>query len=203
MDEEELRQMHERMEAISKKFRESMKARPFYRVIDEGVLSNIEDAELETALFDIIWAIRVNSHQDRISLMQETFNAAYSLVFSTIQLETQVSNGGFNQFFFNGTHHYTSLALDGYNTFGLSNIVKIVNRAQALYQSELEDEAKAELLASQTIEGFMESYKLSNLKQLDRQMWNSADQISKARVDYIRKNSVKFYGDFRHWYESK
>lgn len=183
-----------------KEFFASLSKRPFHRVITQELLDQLPDSELEVTIYDIVWAVKKKSWEERLQFL-DGMSVGYQSTYSTMLLEGEVSNGGFNQFFYNPSWQLFAHAVSGYRRFGLEEIASLVEQACAQYVRESKEEEKARLLRSGRTEDFCKSYEVSSLGTLDRQMWAAKSKISLARVAYIRRNTSEFLGDFRQLYQ--
>jgi hypothetical protein len=178
----------------------SLSKRPFHRVITPELLDELPDSELEVTIYDIVWAAKKASLDELLRFLG-SMSEGYQATYCTMTLEGEVSNGGFNQFFYNDTRNLFESALAGYRRFGLDEIACLVESAAAQYLREATCDEKARLLGTGQLEDFFKSYELSSLSGLDERMWASAPVISASRVAYIRRNAQEFLGDFRRLYE--
>ncbi len=182
-----------------KEFFAGLSMRPFHRVITQELLDQLPDSELDITIYDIVWAVKKKSWEERLEFL-DSMSVGYQATYSTITLEGEVSNGGFNQFFYNPTWKLFMRAVSGYRRFGLDEIACLAESACAQYVREAKTEEKTQLLSAGRIEDFCQSYGVSSLGTLDQQMWAAKFKIAQARVAYIRRNSSQFLGDFRHLY---
>lgn len=183
-------------------FFDSLDQRPYHQVITLDLLNRLPDSELEVALYDIVWAWadKTQSSWKDCLRMLDTMPEGYRAVYCTMGLEGEVSNGGFNQFFYNDIRILLDPALAGYRRMGLEDVARLVEGAAALYQREAKSK-KGRLLATGQLEDFLKSYKLSSLDAVDERFWSSKDVISAARIAYIRQHPQEFVGDFRRLYK--
>jgi hypothetical protein len=177
-----------------------MAKRPSYRVLTPEVLAEIPDENLEVAIYDIVWAARVESWEQFLQLLA-SLTPAYRYVHATIRLEADVGNGGFNQYFYNHGNRLLDDVLGGYQAMGLGDIAQLVEAAGWKYAHEAKDDDKAKLLQSCRLSDFFKSYEHSQLGSLDERLWDAAPRIAAQRIAYIRGNTEQFSGDFRHLYE--
>lgn len=175
-----------------------MAKRPLHRVITDALIAEQSDDDLEVTIFDIAWAVR---SPDRLEVLAG-LPAGYSVVYPTMALETEVSNGGFNQFFYNPTKELYDLAVDGYRELQLPDIVALVQEANQRNGAEARSWKKAIHLLAGTLSGFLKSYEHSSLDALDKRMWAAKEAISAKRIPFIRNHPELFTGDFAHLYDT-
>jgi hypothetical protein len=179
-----------------KAFFDTMAKRPLHRVITPELIAEQPDDELEVTIFDIAWAVK---SPERLQVLADLPDG-YSVVYPTMAIEAEVSNGGFNQFFYNPTKQLYDLAVDGYRKLQLPDIVLLLERANIMYGTEARSWQKAIHLLSGTLASFFKSYEHSSLGSLDEQMWAAKETISKKRILFIRNNPQLFTGDFATLY---
>ncbi len=179
-----------------KAFFASMANRPLVRVITPDAIAEQPDSELEVTIFDIVWGAR---GREPLQLLDELPDG-FSVVYPTMALEAEVSNGGFNQFFYNPTRELYPLALAGYERLDCPEIVSLVASAKEMYGNEARMWKKAKLLIAGTLSAFFKSYEHTNLGSLDERMWAAKKTIEPKRIEFIRQNPELFTGDFQHLY---
>lgn len=171
--------------------------RPKWRLIDEETLASIPDSELEIAIFDIVWALPVTSIDDSLKVLGD-LGVGYQTIYTTIQLETEVGNGGFQQYFHNTTRHYFKLARDGYQRLGLSTLLEIADIAHARFEAERAAHPFDSASPDNDLEEFMSRYEQSTVDG-DTDPFYAEKKAAKAvRTQFIRSHSDLFYGDFRN-----
>jgi hypothetical protein len=111
-------------------------------------------------------------------------------VYSTILLEGEVENGGFNQYFFNIASDYALEALDGYKRIGAVDHATLVRQAIAVYHRERWFHFRIRLRRS--LESFFESYKHTRLSEVDAIFFELDEDPTALRGRYIRDHLEEF-----------
>jgi hypothetical protein len=78
------------------------------------------------------------------------------MLYATLEVEDEVNNGGFNQYFFNTSGESLNDAIRGFETFGSRLHAKLARQARGIYAKDMQRIANAQ--ADGTLEAFSESY---------------------------------------------
>ncbi|MFN7564543.1 MAG: DUF4375 domain-containing protein [Prosthecobacter sp.] len=178
----------------------SLQQRPKWRHITAETLAAIPDDELEIAIFDIVWALPIKSLDQSLTTLSELGNG-YQTVYTTLQLETEVSNGGFQQYFHNSTRHYFPMAREGYHRLGLTTLVQIADAAKAAYDEELALRPSQAESPDEQLDEFMSRYEDSKVDSATDRFYAEKKAAKAARTTYIRQHPEQFFGDFRDRYK--
>jgi hypothetical protein len=111
------------------------------------------------------------------------------MLYATQVVDDEVSNGGFNQFFFNSSGQFAEEAVEGFQLIGASARADIV--ARAIQQFFKDAPALRPYHQQRTMEAFMESYSHTDLGTFD-QAWYEAPEFFSARTAYIRAHPLEF-----------
>jgi len=111
-------------------------------------------------------------------------------VFSTIwAVETEVNNGGFSQYFINGSSEGASFVVEALERIGARRAAEICRRAIAIaFPIGLPSSGTA---ISTAARGFPDSV-LCSLRALDKEFWSYPDDLTGLLFDYVSKHP----GDF-------
>lgn len=153
-------------------------------------INNMTDDDLEYELFEFILENKIadnykNEYKDVTHLPK-----GLKFHYATWQLECQVYNGGFNQYFYNTAGNLINEAIEGYKYFGLNEIAKIVEEAARVAIDEIDLHIKTKMAG--TLEAFSDSYKYSNLGEIDDKFYEISGCISEVRINFIRNNIDDF-----------
>ncbi len=174
---------------VNKLFEEIKKTKIYDRFTLEDIKS-IKDDNLDHAIWDYIlknvlkddWS---NDYQKITALPK-----GFQYVFATMNLENEVHNGGFNQYFYNSSGQFAEEAYLGYLAFGSKKMASIVEGAVKTLFKEMALYKKTK--EAGTIEAFIESYEETELGEWDDLFYQYAKDIQKLRVKYIRKQAALF-----------
>jgi uncharacterized protein DUF4375/uncharacterized protein DUF1629 len=111
------------------------------------------------------------------------------MLWATQLVDDEVSNGGFNQYFFNTGGHFVDEAIAGFKLIGAPERAELV--AAAAEQLLRDAPQLRPFYEKGTLEAFMESYRHTDLSTLDA-AWHSATEFSSRRTRYIRSHPEEF-----------
>jgi hypothetical protein len=148
---------------------------PKYKQITPALLAEEPDRSLEWAIMQhIAWTI--NQDYERQREIVSGLSPGLRMVYATHWVETEVNNGGFNQYFFNSTGRLADIALVGFSELGAAEHERLMREALAVYER-----VRPRLEAARktgTMEVFTETY----------------GDLSKLRIRYIREHPEQFGG---------
>jgi hypothetical protein len=117
----------------------------------------------------------------------------YELVSYTLNvLNAQISNGGFNQFFYNGYENSIPKLPEYLSTFKAYKHKHIFEKAITIYNEEKQNLELQNLHSKRTLEAFSVSYKLTHLNDLDDEWCDLEQELFNLINKYIRENSDIF-----------
>ena len=166
--------------------------RIIYKELSFEILATVPEDKIELVILDYI-ETKISDYRvrfDVISRMPEEFQ----MVHSTTALETQVNNGGFNQFFYNPSGQYAEMALRSLKLIGATEYYEILQRAIETYMKEKENPELQNLYSQRTLEAFSESYKLTSLGECDNEFYDLGERLTELRLKFIRSNLHLFVG---------
>ena len=115
----------------------------------------------------------------------------YQNIFYTSYLLAEVSNGGFNQYYYNFSGNYAAYTPGSFKAIGAIQHSSLVNEANGVFKAEEE-----KIIESQdgSLEGFSESYEDNSLEEFDDKIYEleAVEDVIKLQADYIRANRVIF-----------
>ena len=151
--------------------------RIIYKELSLEILATIPDDKIEQAILDYI-DTKVSDFHSEFEIVSN-MSKGFQMVESTLSLEAQVNNGGFNQFFYNPSGQY----------------YEIVQKAIETYIREKENHELQNLYLQRTLEGFSESYKLTSLGEWDEKFYALGERLTELRLKFIRSNLQLFVGN--------
>jgi hypothetical protein len=162
---------------------------PTYPVLTFEILKGIPDDKLEGAVLDHVGS-KIGEDYEHEHAIVTSMSKGFQMVYATVELEDEVANGGFNQYFFNSTGEFRNEALEGYKLLGAAEHEKITAEAIRVY-NEIKPKLE-EAKAKGTIEAFSQSYKDNPLNKLDDRFYDLKEDTSAMRVKFIREHPELF-----------
>jgi hypothetical protein len=105
-------------------------------------------------------------------------------IYTTWLVDVEVNNGGFNQFFFNPYGKLAGHALAGYELLDAEEYAAVMRAAIATH--EVERERMAPFYDAHTAEAFAESYRLTELREIDQRYYSLGDRIYDIWATFVR-----------------
>lgn len=141
--------------------------------------------------FDFCWFIMNSIHDDKEEETKGEFlSYGQKAVYYWSFVESQVTNGGFTQFYFNGYGKYVPTIVKGLRYIKDDTTADLISRSYSLYLNEsntIKDARK------EGFEGFSNLYQeLEHLGDLDTEYYNLSDATMKNIETFVRKNPSEF-----------
>lgn len=166
--------------------------RTIYKELSFEILATIPDDKIELAILDYI-DTKISDYRTRFAVISN-MSKGFQIVYSTLTLESQVENGGFNQFFFNPSGQYTDMALRSLKMLGADDYYEILQKAIEIHLKEKENPELQNLYSQRTLEAFSKSYKLTTLGKCDEEFYSLGERLREIRLKFIRSNPHLFVG---------
>ena len=160
-----------------------------YDRFDQDVLASIPDHELEQALLDYLIDRLAHFKQDQ-DLAFEGLSHQFRVFFCTWEVEAEVMNGGFNQYFWNSSSQNAERTPAALHEIGDEVAANLMREANRIALAELP--AMAKYLSVATLEAFSESYKHTSLNDLDGPFCRRAEAFPSLRLAYVRSQPGAF-----------
>jgi hypothetical protein len=167
------------------------KNRKIYTELNREIIRSIPDEDLEQAIRDFI-AIRIGhdwaQDVEKVPALGPGFAAVYFLGI----MGAEVSNGGFNQLFYNSGRAAVLQAKHGADLLGLSRLSSVISTA--LNIEETERAKMARVKEAGTLEAFFDSYDEISFEAADDAFFSLKLDLQKEIVSFIRNHSELFEG---------
>lgn len=123
----------------------------------------------------------------------------YEKVFLVMnELNMEVNNGGFDQFFLNSDGRYNDILVSSAEAIKAYDIAKICRKALAIYAKNVDAESVIEKRAYHDSMEYMQIYKYDpifpDLNKCDDAFYASEDSITGLSVQYAKENKEQFRG---------
>lgn len=176
------------MEQIEKSI-EEFKNRRIYSELNQSIIAGIADNRLEQAVIDFIYEKIGEDYEQSFDIITG-LPWVYPVVYSTWVLEGEVSNGGFNQYFWNSSGEFAEVAATGFKALGVPDRAEIVQKAIVIASNEFPEMKKFYEVG--TLEAFSKSYEVSSLDELDAEFYECQGDLSEVRIRFIREHAPEF-----------
>ncbi|MCC6484499.1 MAG: DUF4375 domain-containing protein [Armatimonadetes bacterium] len=114
------------------------------------------------------------------------------MIYTTINLQAEVENGGFNQYFWNTQGALDNEVVEDFELIGARHYADLVERA--IVQARKEAPMRERFRRIGTPDAFSRSYEYSDLGKYDAEFLKLEKQhsLTKMRADYIRAHPEEF-----------
>jgi len=121
----------------------------------------------------------------------EKLTAAEKVFVSVWELEAEVNNGGFHQYFFNSSGDNAKYCVSALERIGAMNAAALVRQANSVFENG-EPPVDSEIRQSK-VESFTEEQK-NFLDQLDQKFFKYPDKLTELLYDFVMKNRGEIRG---------
>jgi len=166
--------------------------RPIYKSLTPEIISNVKNEELEQAILDNIVA-KIDDESEEREIVK-SLTPGQRAIYVTMIVESEVNNGGFNQFYYNSSGQLADMMEEAFKTIEAGQFTDLARQANLIYAGIKVD---LEKYKDGTMESFSESYKDNPLNDLDDKFYTLGEDeaLSKIRIKYIRNNVKEFVTD--------
>ena len=119
----------------------------------------------------------------------DTLSESQKIFYYNQNLEREVNNGGFNQFYFNSSGDFAHETIAALKTIKANKTVEIVNKANDQFSDKKvpEDRLQRQEILEQIEEKANEIW-----EELDQRFFEYEDDLNLLNMDYIKKNKTEF-----------
>jgi len=158
--------------------------------LTEHIIDTTSDDMLLEVVYDNLFRKLSAAYDNEYEIVMP-WNKSRQAIYMIVQLEAEVNNGGYNQFYFNSSGQFAKALPDALKLVGATKFADLTERANSTFEKE-----KSKITKDQdgTIEGFGKSYENNPLNKFDDEFYklNDTKNLQKIQVDYIRKNKKEF-----------
>ncbi|WP_461066574.1 DMP19 family protein [Spirosoma horti] len=174
------------------KFLNDFKNRPIHRILTEQIIDSTSDEKLVQVVFDNLTQKLPTSYTEEEEY--ETilgWNKSRQAIYMIWILESEVNNGGYNQFYSNSGSQYAKYLPNALKLVGADRLADLTQRANDVFEKE--NEKTTENQDSTTIAS-TRSYPDYLFKRFDNDFYEiaQADSLNQVQVDFIRSHKGKF-----------
>jgi hypothetical protein len=172
-------------------FFENFRNRKRYPFLTVEILATISDDDIEQAIIDYIHS-KVLNYEEEYRIVS-SLTPGFQMVYSTWEMEGEVSNGGFNQFFYN-SGQFAKMALHSLLLIEADDYYQILKKAIFIYRKEKDNQALQDLYSKRTLETFFKTYEMTKLIQCDQAFRRLKNKLRPLRIKFIREHPDQFIG---------
>ncbi|HYN06376.1 MAG TPA: DUF4375 domain-containing protein [Vicinamibacterales bacterium] len=155
--------------------------------LDSAQIAGLPDKSVVQILLEAVLAEIGDRHAEALDVVA-AMPLGYGVVFSVINLDAEVRNGGFLQYFFNTRLEFEDLVVDGLERIDAGEYLEIFDAACERIGEELE---RLRPMWEEGLAGFFASYKTSTMSEIDKR-WFKLPHIEAKLISCIRQNLADF-----------
>lgn len=169
---------------------EVFKNRPIHKELTEQIIDTTSDDNLLQVVFDNLSEKQPADYEKEYETVM-TWNKSRQAIYMIWSLETEVNNGGYNQFYFNSSGQFYKHLPDALKLVGANKFADLTKRANETFEKE---NPKITQHQDGTLEGFSKSYDDNPLNKYDDEFYDlyKTENLQQLQVDFIRKNKKAF-----------
>jgi len=158
------------------------------QMLTAEAVRGISDGDVEQAVFEYASAKIGEDYRSEVAIIRSLAPGVRAL-YATWQVETEVRDGGFSQFFWNPSWDYAVDAAEGFEFFGLPELAALMRDAIQVHKAEA-----AALRKPAAHQAPADTASRLQPAELDERFHKLSALISAARVKRIREQPELFAG---------
>ena len=164
--------------------------RPIHNELTEQIIDNTADDELLQIISDNLASKQPKHHNKEYETVM-AWNKARQAIWEIWLLETEVNNGGYNQFYYNSSGQFYKLLPEALKLVGANKFADLTTRANQIFEKE---NPKITQHQDGTLEGFSKSYDDNPLNKFDDEFYAlyKIENLQQIQIEYIRKHKNDF-----------
>ena len=164
--------------------------RPIHNELTEQIIDNTADDDLLQIISDNLASKQPKHHNKEYETVM-AWNKARQAIWEIWLLETEVNNGGYNQFYYNSSGQFYKLLPEALKLVGANKFADLTTRANQIFEKE---NPKITQHQDGTLEGFSKSYDDNPLNKFDDEFYAlyKIENLQQIQIEYIRKHKNDF-----------
>lgn len=169
---------------------EEFNNRKIYTKLSEEIIDNTSDDKLLQLVFDNLSQKNFEDYENEFANVM-SWNKSKQAIYMIWTLESEVNNGGYNQFYFNSSGQFYKYLPDALKLVGANKYAELTKRGNETFEKE---NPKITQHQDGTIEGFSKSYEDNPLNKFDEEFYKlyETENLQQLQVDFIRKHKTEF-----------
>jgi hypothetical protein len=157
--------------------------------LTEQIIDATADEDLLQVVYDAL-CLQLPEEYQKVYATVMSWNSSRQAIYVIWQLEAQVNNGGYDQFYFNSTGRYYAHVPDALMLVGATKFAALTKRANELHVAAQENAQRQD----STLVGSTALYDDVLFDQLDNEFYAlyATEDLPQLQVDYIRRNKQDF-----------
>ncbi len=177
-------------EEIILKSIEDFKNKSIYKVLTEQIIDTTSDENLLLIILDNLSTKQPTGYEKEYEIVL-SWNKSRQAIYMIWLLETEIKNGGYNQFYYNSSGEFYKLLPEALRLVGANQFADLTEEANATFDKYKE---KIQKIQNGTPDGFGKSYEDNPLNNFDTEFYklDETENLQQIQVNYIRKNKLEF-----------
>ncbi|WP_412465659.1 DUF4375 domain-containing protein [Pedobacter sp. KLB.chiD] len=169
---------------------ETFKNRPIHKKLTSQIIDSTPDTDLLQVVFDNLSEKQPTDYKKEYGTVMR-WNKSRQAIYMIWLLESEVNNGGYNQFYFNSSGQFYEHLPEALKFVGANKFANLTKQANDTF---LKENSKITQHQDGTLEGFSKSYDDNPLNEFDQQFYKlyKTENLQQLQVDFIRKNKTEF-----------
>ncbi len=169
---------------------EAFKNRPICKELTEQIIETTSDENLLQVVFDNLSEKQTTDYEKEYETVM-SWNKSRQAIYMIWALESEVNNGGYNQFYSNSSGQFYKHLSDALKLVGANKFADLTKQANETFEKE---NPKITQHQDGTIEGFSRSYDDNPLNKFDDEFYElyKTENLQQLQVNFIRKNKTEF-----------
>ncbi len=161
-----------------------------HKILTGEIIDSTSDDQLLQVVFDNLLTKLPAGFEKEYEIVM-TWNKSRQAIYLIWNLESQVNNGGYDQFYFNSSGRFYKHVPDALKLVGANKFAGLTERANKMHESENEEIAKHQ---ANSTEGLGKSDDDNPLDEFDTAFYElyKTEELEKIQVEFIRKNKAEF-----------
>ncbi|MGE6355326.1 DMP19 family protein [Flavobacterium sp. NPDC079362] len=169
---------------------EEFNNKKIYTKLSEEIIDNTSDDKLLQLVFDNLSQKNFEDYENEFANVM-SWNKSKQAIYMIWTLESEVNNGGYNQFYFNSSGQFYKYLPDALKLVGANKYAELTKRGNEIFEKE---NPKITQHQDGTIEGFSKSYEDNPLNKFDEEFYKlyETENLQQLQVDFIIKHKTEF-----------
>lgn len=169
---------------------EAFKNRSIHKELTNQIIDKTSDEDLLQVVFDNLSEKQPIDYKKEYETVM-SWNKSRQAIYMIWLLESEVNNGGYNQFYFNSSGQFYKHLPEALKLVGANKFADLTKKANDTF---LRENSKITQHQDGTLEGFSKSYDDNPLNKFDHEFYDlyKIEDLQQIQIDFIRKNKTEF-----------
>lgn len=163
---------------------------PNHKILTIDIINKTSDDSLLWVIADNLFKKILKDYKKEYQTVM-TFSKPRQAIYMIWELEAEINNGGFNQYYFNSSGQFAKLTPDALRLVGAVKFSELVSKANKIFETENKKITKNQ---DGTLDGFSKSYEDNPLNKFDDEFYKlyKTENLEQLQIAFIRKHKAEF-----------